>query len=238
MQLLDFTIDRDELAERFGGGIPQGSLVVIEGKYGAGKSILTQRLMYGLLANKHSVCVVSTELTTAGFFDQMESLDYDVETAILGEQLVFVPVHPLVGHRAPRSDMLRRIVKARRMYTKDVVIFDTFSKFLGDHERISGAGPATMEQIEAALYLFKRLGSAGKTIILTFEHGQVRDEVAAIFKEAADLFLSLDFELLGNTAARRIVVNRLSRAKGRFGDIIGYRVEPGVGLIIEIKSVV
>ncbi|HVL88034.1 MAG TPA: ATPase domain-containing protein [Candidatus Thermoplasmatota archaeon] len=238
MQPYGFGLDRDELCERFGGGLPRGSLVIVEGEYGAGKSILSQRLSYGLVQNGHSVTYVSTELTTAGFLDQMESLKYDVEKAVVEERLVFIPVYPLLGARAPRHDLLRRVVRTQKMYTKDVILFDSFSKFLADHERMSGSSAAAMEQIEEALYLFKRLNSLGKTIVVNFESGQVRDEVASLFKESADMFLSLKFELLGNVAARRIVVNRLSRAQGRFGDVIGYRVEPGVGIVIEIKSVV
>ncbi|MGQ0536385.1 MAG: ATPase domain-containing protein [Methanobacteriota archaeon] len=237
MQLLDFSLERDELSERLGGGLPPGTLVLLEGEYGAGKSILAQRLSYGLVENGHSVALVSTELTTSGFLDQMESLQYDVADPIIKEKLVFIPVHPLLSARAPRRDLLRRIVKAKRMYTKDVIVFDSFSKFLADHERLVDE-ETLIAQVEEVLHLFKRLNSRGKTVVLTFEKGQVREGVAAIFKESADLFLSLTFELLGNVAARRIVVNRLARAQGRFGDIIGYRVEPGVGIVIEIKSVV
>lgn len=238
MKLLDFGLERDELSDRFGGGLPRGSLVVMEGKYGAGKSILSERLAYGLVERGASASLVSTELTTAGFLDQMESLDYAVELPLLEERLVFIPVHPLLGARAPKQDLLRRVLRARRMYEKDVIVFDCFSKFLADHERSGGREQPALDQVEAVLYLFKRLNSMGKTIVLTFETGQVGDEYAAIFKESADLFMSLEFELVGNTAARRIVVNRLSRAQGRFGDIIGFRVEPGIGIVIEIKSVV
>lgn len=238
MELLSFKIDRDELAERFGGGLPRGSLVVIEGEYGAGKSILTQRLTYGLIMNDVSVTLLSTELTTAGFLDQIMSLQYDLEEALVNERLVFLSVHPIFGQTAPRGEALQRIVEARKMYEKDVVIFDCFSKFLADHAASHAEGRGPMEGIEGALRFFKRLTSLGKTIILTFESGQVSPQIASIFKESADVFLSLRFELVGNSASRRIIVHRLSRAKSRFGDIIGYRVEPGVGLVIEIKSVV
>lgn len=235
---LDFSIDRDDLCDRMGGGLAPGSLCVIEGAHGAGKSILTQRISYGLVQHDHSVSIVSTELTTSGFLAQAASLKYDVDEALRAENLVFIPAYPMVGTSVPRSEMLRRIALARRLYTKDVVVIDSFSKFLADHMRAATNPQEAMEDIENALYLFKRLTSRGKTIILNFEKGQVSDEIVAIFKEAADALLSLQYELVGNAASRRIVVQRLSRAPGRFGDIIGYRVEPGLGIVIEIKSVV
>jgi archaeal flagellar protein FlaH len=236
--LLKIGLDRDDLQDRLGGGLPAGSLVVLTGPNGAGKSILVQRFLYGLIQNKHSLSLVSTELTTAGFLDQMSSLQYDVEQPILEEQLVFVPVHPIFGARAAKHDLLHRILQARLLYTKEVVIFDTLSKFLGDHLRAQGDSYEAMEQIEAVLHLFKRLTSIGKTIIVTLEDGQVKREVSHIFTEAADVLINLDLEISGGAASRRIVVNRLSRAANRFGEIIGYRVEPGLGLVIEIKSVV
>ncbi len=238
MKALDFSIDRDDLCERLGGGIPPGSLVVLEGKFGAGKSIISQRVTYGLMQHDVSLTYVSTELTTAGFLHQMDSLKYDLQKVLMDERLVFIPIHPLLGARAPRDELLSRIAKARRMYEKDVIIFDTFSKFLSDHLRAKGGGFAATEQIEGVLYLFKRLTSIGKTIILTFEEGQVPPEIASTFKEAADIYLQIAMETTGATTSRQIVVHRMSRAAGRFGEVIGFRVEPGLGIVIEIKSVV
>ncbi len=235
---LDFTIDRDDLCERLGGGIPPGSLIVLEGKFGAGKSILSQRIAFGLLQHGTSLSYISTELTTAGFLQQMQSLKYDLNKPLMDERLVFVPVHPLIGARAPRDELLSRIAKARRMYEKDVIIFDTFSKFLADHLRAKGGGFEATEQIEGVLYLFKRLNSIGKTIILTMEEGQVPAEVASTFKEAADSYFQISMETTGASTTRQIVVHRMSRAPGRFGEVIGFRVEPGLGIVIEIKSVV
>lgn len=237
-KLLRFNMERDDLSERLGGGLPPGSLIMMEGVYGAGKSIIAQRIVQGLVQNEHSVTYVSTELTTAGFLAQMESLKYDVEKGLLEERLVFIPSYPVLGARAPRTELLERLVKARLMYTKEVVVFDTFSKFLADHLRAEGDAFTSVEKIEGVLYLFKRLTSMGKTIILTFEEGQVPDDIVASFKDAADVLFHIKFEITGGTAARMIIVKRMSRAQGRFGEIIGFRVEPGVGIVIEIKSVV
>lgn len=247
---LGFKIERDELAERLSGSLPKGSLIVVEGPYGAGKSIFTQRVLYGLLENQHSVGVVSTELTTLGFVRQMKSLDYQVDKHLLAQRLLYYPVYPLVGKRHVPHDLLERLRSAAKLYEKDVIIIDTFSKLLADQGRVfDGSAPtdqtmrvrnpagALAHEVEDTLYHLKRLTAQGKTIILTIESQHIPDALRNLFRDASDIHLSLDFQLIGATASRRIVVNRFSRAKGRFGDVIGYRVEPGIGLVIEIKSV-
>lgn len=247
---LGFKVERDELSERLGGGIPSGSLIVLEGPYGAGKSITAQRIMYGLLENDHTVGVVSTELTTLGFVRQMKSLDYKVEKHLLERRLLFYPVYPLVGQRQVPHDLLARLRSAARLYEKDVVVIDTFSKLLADQRRAlegraptdaaihpSDAAKSLAHEVEETLYHLKRLTANGKTIIITIEPQHIPDAVRNLFRDASDVHLSVEYQLIGATASRRIVVNRFSRAKGRFGDVVGFRVEPGIGLVIEIKSV-
>jgi archaeal flagellar protein FlaH len=272
---LDFKIERDELSERLGGGLPRGSLIVIEAPYGAGKSILTQRALFGLLSNHHSACVVSTELTTLGFIEQMRSLDYGIEQQLLSGNLLFLPVYPLVARRSLPHNLLERLREAEEVYEKEVIIIDTFSKLITEQQRafeenghapqepqasaamenssgtvLAPPAPGPMEnktplgndqrlaaEIEETLYQIKKRTSAGKTIILTVEPDQLPSHVLQLLRDTSDVHLGLEFSLVGNNASRRIVVKRFSRAKGRLGDVIGYRVEPGVGLVIEIKSV-
>ncbi|CAG0961568.1 partial DNA repair protein RadA, partial [Flavobacteriales bacterium] len=60
----NFVLDRDELNQMLGGGFPKGSLIMIDGPSGSGKSALCQRFAYGLLDNKNTVTYISTQLTT------------------------------------------------------------------------------------------------------------------------------------------------------------------------------
>ncbi len=235
----EFKIEDDDLCERLGGGLPEGSLVIVMGPNGTGKSVLAQRLLHGLLQNDHEVTYVSTELTTKGFFAQMDSLGYGtVHEAVPEERVVFLPTHPAIGARAPREERLARLVRARRMYEKDVIIIDAFSKFLRDHMRDCPEDPRVMDQIEAVLHLFKRLTGTGRTVVLTLDPKEAEARAMEPFVESADVLLHLEKRIVGNAGVRRIIVERMSRAENRYNEVIGYRVEPGVGIVIEIKAVV
>lgn len=235
-----FTLDRDELSDRLGGGLPHGALAVVEGEFGTGKSILTQRIVYGLLKNSARVTYVSTELTTLHFIEQMHTLDYPVEEFIFNRSLLFLPVYPVLGFRGRKTDLMDRLLNAKKMYESDVIVIDAFSSIVKDWMR--SLPPEASEQektsrIEDALYLFKLLNAKGKSVVLTFQPGDVPDEISGVLKAAADAYLTTKVESVGGVVSRSVFVRRFGRAEKAVADIIPFRVEPKTGFIVEIKSV-
>ncbi|MEA3143765.1 MAG: archaeal flagellar protein FlaH [Thermoplasmata archaeon] len=234
-----FDLKQDDLAARLGGGLPSGALVVLEGPVGAGKSVICQRLTQGLMRNGARVAYVSTELTTRAMLAQMDSLGYgEAWQAIPDERFVFIPTHPVLGERAPRGERLGRLLKARRLYEPDVIVFDTFSKLVGDHMADQTDTRQAMDTVEAVLHLFKRLTGLGKTLVLTLDPAEADKHALEPFTVAAEVFLRLEKERVGVATNRRIVVERMNRAARRYNETIGFRVEPRVGIVIEIKAVV
>ncbi|MHB1262506.1 MAG: ATPase domain-containing protein [Thermoplasmatota archaeon] len=234
-----FDLKQDDLAARLGGGLAKGALVVLEGPVGAGKSVLCQRLTQGLLRNGARVAYVSTELTTHAMLAQMDSLGYgEAWQAIPAERFIFIPTHPVIGGRTPRGQCLQRLLGARRLYEADVIVFDTFSKLVGDHLGEHADPHGASDTIEAVLHLFKRLAGLGKTLIVTLDPAEASPQATEPFTVAAEVFLRLEKERIGTSTNRRIVVERMNRALRRFNETIGFRVEPRVGIVIEIKAVV
>jgi flagellar protein FlaH len=235
-----FTLDRDELGDRLGGGLPKGALAVVEGEFGTGKGILVQRIVYGLLKNSSRVTYVSTELTTLHFIEQMHTLDYPVEEFIFNRSLLFLPVYPVLGFRGRKTDLVDRLLNAKRMYESDVIVIDAFSSIVKDWMR--SQPPEVTEQekterIEDALYLFKLLNAKGKSVILTFQPGDVPDDISGVLKAAADAYLTTKVESVGGIVSRSVFIRRFGRAEKAVADIIPFRVEPKTGFIVEIKSV-
>ena len=67
-----FDVETDSLADTMGLRLPNRSLYVVQGIVGAGKSLIAQRLVHGMLENGTKILVITTELTTRGWIEQME----------------------------------------------------------------------------------------------------------------------------------------------------------------------
>ncbi len=223
-------LERDELHSRFGGGIPEGTLMLLEGENGSGKSALTQRLAYGFLMNGHTVTIISTELTVRDFIKQMYSLNYPIASFLLRNRLVFVPVYPIIGNLRNRKDFLGRLMNAPELFKTDIIIIDTLSALV----KVSLNVETRSEQL---LAFFKRLMALDRTIILTVEKGVMREEILAPFRAAAQVYIETSINKIGGMVNRVAFIRRFANAQGRIENSIVFRVEAGTGLILEIMAV-
>jgi flagellar protein FlaH len=241
--------DHDRLNNELGGGIPGGSIVLVEGDYGAGKSAMSQRFTYGLCEEGHSVTLVSTELTVRGFIDQMHSLSYDVEEHLLDENLLFFQADVDSGGSTLRGDsgrdggnrmqLLKRLMEAEKMWEADVVVIDTFDAILRNDPKFE-ALIRQNEERQAALEIisfFRDLVSKGKVIVLTVDPSTVDEEAIGPFRSIADVYLELQMAEVGNDVRRSIAVRRFAGMGEQVGDTIGYSVRSGTGIVIESRSV-
>lgn len=219
-------ITSDELGKRLGGGIPKGSIVLIEGQEGSGRSVISQRLSYGLLSNGTDVTFVNTEQTMKQFIDQMYSLNYRIDKYLISGHLQYFPVYPLLGNQAARKGFLDKLMGSPVLYDKQVLIVDSLSSLLGDEMR-----PQRMLQLMGFL---KKQARLDKTIILTVEKGI---EALEPLRLGSDIYLSLDLKHSGGGLLRTVEVKRFLRARGNVDDVLAYRVEPRSGLVIEITEV-
>jgi len=145
-----------------------------------------------------------------------------------------------LGFRGRKTDLMDRLLNAKKMYENDIIAIDAFSSLIKDWMRALGPEVPErdrIERIEDALYLFKLLNNRGKTIILTLQPGDVPEEISSVLKAAADVYLTLKLDSVGGIVSRSLFVRRFGRASKPVADIIPFRVEPKTGLIVEIKSV-
>ncbi|SEO33481.1 flagellar protein FlaH [Halorientalis persicus] len=239
--------DHDRLNKELGGGIPPGSIVLVEGDYGAGKSAMSQRFTYGLCEEGHSVTMLSTELTVGSFLDQMHSLSYDMVDHLLQENCLFLhadigDTNTLTGgdeEEGDRKELLKRLMEAEVMWGTDVIIIDTFDSILRNDPKFE-ALVRQNEERQAALEIigfFRDVISRGKVIVLTVDPSTLDEEAIGPFRSIADVFLELEMVEVGNDVRRQISVKRFAGMGEQVGDSIGYSVRSGTGIVIESRSV-
>ena len=227
--IYDIALKKDELSRNLGGGLPNNSIVVLQGNDGAGKSIMCQRLAYGVLANGHTATYISTELDLPSFALQMRSVGYRVDEFILDEKLLFMPMFPFIGNSELQGDFLEKLINTRELFDNDVIIFDTLSFFILN-EQIND------NNIFRIIQFFKRLANLDKTIIVSLDPTNVNKRFLSILTSVSDGILTVSLkEFLGNLI-RMIEVVRFRRTLTVPSTRIPFRVEPGVGIAIEVAS--
>jgi flagellar protein FlaH len=228
-ELYKIELERDGLHRNLGGGFPKGAIVIMQGKQGSGKSAVSQRLLFGFLKNGHSVTMVSTEFTTKSFLDQMKSLDYNVVNYLLNRELLFIPAYPLIGKARERTDFLDRVLNSKQLYERDIIFFDTFSALVKND--------IDENRAIKTLAFFKKLAGMNKTIILTMEEADIPENVVSPFKSDADIYISLNMQMMEGTTVRTIMVKRYVQSLLPVVEATGFRIEPLRGFIIDITTV-
>ena len=224
-----FDLARDEFCRKMGGGFPPGSIVVIEGGSGSGKSTVCQRLAYGLMENRSAVTYISTQLTTKGFINQMYSLNYKISSFLLKKKLLYIPVLSLMDPTIPRLDFIERLRSSEALFSNDVIIIDTISSLI-KHS-------ANVEKSLELISFFKRLTGINKTLILSIDPSELEPHIHSEFMGASDINLTLKISTLGSNIKRTIIVNKFTGASASVESMIGFRIEPNVCLVVEIASV-
>jgi flagellar protein FlaH len=207
---------------RLGGGIPRGSLTLIDGQSGAGKSVFTQQLTWGALKYGRRVVLYSNENTKESLLSQMDSLGMDVSDYFAqGKlQVLDIPGSRLDEQTSPNLDMLLRDI--HRLRNCDLVVVDSLTGFL--------ARPADDEVIPFLTHC-KQFYSQGKTIIATVHADVFGDSALGRMISICDVYLRLRIATAGDRLVKRLEVNKVRGASKATGRIISFDVEPGVGIV-------
>ena len=225
---VQFFLDRDDIGERLGGGLPRRALVTLKGDYGTGKSIICQRLLYGILRNNHTATYISTELTIKGFLDQMFSLRYNIAKYLLKGRLQFFSLHQLAGSSKVISDPLAKLERATNIFNTDVLIVDTLSALAPEN--------LNMERISKLLSFFKRTVASGLTIVMAVEKGEISERELLPFYTACEVLMDLDQKLTPMGTLNFLTVVRFSGALKKVSTDFAFRVEPNIGIVPEITD--
>lgn len=212
-----------EIDKKMGGGIPCGSLTLIEGSSDSGKSVLSQQMIFGSTSNGFQTTVFTTENTIKSLIKQMASLSFDiVDYFLLGK----IRIQPLqVAKGSEKADEALNKLKVHLLTEKhrDLILVDSLTPF------VSHSG------IEKALDFFeecKTLCNTGTTIICTLHSYAFESGFIIRLSSLCDAHLRLKTDTVGAQIVKTLEVSKIKGAERNTGNIISFEVEPGCGMKI------
>lgn len=210
-----------EFDSKLGGGIPVGSLMLIEGTSGAGKSVISQLLISGALQDGFTAALFTSENTVRSLVSHMQKLDMDIlDYLLLGKFKAYPMALAWLGEDAPTALW----IALRQQEKQDLLVVDSLTS-------------ATIQSTEDSMILYffeecQQICSTGKTIIVTLHAEGVSDDLLNPIRAMCDVDLRVRTSQDGQRLVKTLEVSKVRGAGGTTGAIVGFEVEPGWGLRI------
>ncbi len=212
------TTGNSELDGKMGGGIPLGSLTLIEGVSGAGKSVLSQQLIWGSLQSAFAVSLFTTENTVKSLVRQMQSLNFEVLDFLL---LGYLKVHPVEIARLGKAAPDAILTAMRQEKKRDIVFIDSLTSAITE---------CTDREILHFFESCKRLCSAGTTIVIVLHSHGITKDLLIRLRSLCDSHFQLRSEEMGQRMVRALEVTKVRGAERTTGNLVTFEVEPGWGM--------
>ena len=212
-----------ELDKKLGGGVPVGSMILIEGQSDAGKSVFTQQLAWGSARAGYRVTMLSTENTVKSMIRQTASLNLDLLDHIL---LGRVKVFQVRAMRAAEGagNALRALLQAMySQWEQDLVIVDSITSFVANSQP---------EEVIAFFEECKHYTDQGMSIALVAHSYAFNDGMLIRISSMCDAHFKLAIENMGDKLIKTLEVSKVRGAQMSTGNIISFDIEPGVGMRI------
>lgn len=213
-----------ELDKKLGGGIPIGSLVLLEGQSDAGKSVLTQHFSHNSLVSKMSVACYTTENTVKSLMSQMNSLSLDVTDYFLCDRMRIYPVE-MTNEEEDAGEAFQILIEHfEDLPTRfQLVIVDSLTGMVA-HAEDRG--------IIDFFASCKRLCDTGRTIIAIVHSYAFNDQMLIRVRSLCDAHLVMKMDQMGERLVKTMEVAKVRNADQSTGNIISFDVEPGIGMKI------
>lgn len=224
----EFTLEQDSLSSAMGARLPNRSLWMLQAEVGGGKSLISQRIIYGLLENGVKVLAVTTELTTRGWIEQMESIGYPVTEHIASGRLMVFSRFGVIAET--KDDVgIFDVLDSDAINKADVVVIDTASSLM----------PSELDakQKDEVLQKLRKICSESRSLMLTVDPTEMDEKLLHKLRSSCEVLLDLNAGFVGGELKRTIVVTRFLRAAGPVQASVGWRVEPYMGFIVDITAV-
>ncbi|MAU02001.1 MAG: flagellar accessory protein FlaH [Anaerolineaceae bacterium] len=215
-----------ELDSKMGGGIPLGSLTLIEGSSGAGKSVLSQQLIFGSLSDGFNLSLFTSENGVKSLTKQMRSLDLDILDYLL---LTKLKVYPMELARLGKKASAHLLEAMKREKKRDLLIVDSLTLAIAH---------VSTDEVLGFFEECKRLCADGGTVIVVLHSHAVDAELLVRLRSLCDAHLQLRTEEVGKKLVKTLEVTKVRGADKTTGNIVSFEVEPGWGMrVIPVSKV-
>jgi flagellar protein FlaH len=210
-----------ELDSRMGGGLPVGSLTLVEGGSGAGKSVLSQQILWGALQDGFTVSLFTSENSVKSLVSQMRSISLDIfDFLLIGKFKVYPVEFSRLGERAVIP--LIEAMKNERERGRDFIVIDSLTTTIVN----ASSNQVALRFIEEC----KRLCTIGTTILVTLHAQAIPQDLLVPLRSMCDANVNLRSEQDGQKLVKTLEVSKIRGAASSTGAIVGFDVEPGWGM--------
>ena len=208
-----------EIDAKMGGGIPSGSLTLVEGQSDSGKSVVVQQMIWGSLHDGATVTLYTSENTVKSFIRQMASLSLDILDFMLLRRLKVLEVSTQRSGLKPEQifEMLLNSMRADR--TSDLIVVDSLTTFV------------THTSSEATLAYFeecREICSDGRTVINVANSYAFDNAALARLRSMCDALMcschiGVCLKLLNHATQSQFVVNIVPGRQTFIGHVQGFQ---------------
>jgi len=212
-----------EVDKKIGGGIPEGSLSLIEGQSDSGKSVLLQQLIWGALSENFRVAYYTTENTTRSLLRQMESLGMAIMDHFLLGKLNIYPVPSAMTAGESLTFFSRLLSHVSKQTQYDIIAMDSLTSYVSH-----------VPERDTLTFFnsLKKICDENKTLLITL-HAYAFDESMFIrIRSICDAHLRLRIEEVGDQLVKVLEGAKVRGAEKTTGNIVSFEVEPGMGMRI------
>ena len=212
-----------EIDKKLGGGIPAGSLILLEGPSDSGKSVLCQQITWGSLRSNIKVVVFTTENTVKSLNSQMSSLGLHVLDYLLLGWLKIYPMKSSVVKENPQKTVDTILETIGKSTGYDLFIIDSLTPIISQ-----AGGEVTMSYFERC----KAFCDKGKTVINVTHSYAFEGDFLVRLRSMSDAHLRLTIEKIGDKLVKSLEVAKIRGAAQSTGNILVFDVEPEIGMKI------
>jgi archaeal flagellar protein FlaH len=220
-----------EIDRRLEGGIPTGSLCLLEGANNSGKSIFMQQIMWGALNQDKKVLAITTEKKSRDLLKNMENLKQSVsDYFIIGRSRIFEISSDSIEENPELSEsMLQTLLECIKECEEELILIDSLTLFAVN----------TSESI--LLNFFTECVKScdnGKTICISVHSYAFSQEVLYRLRSVCDSCIELRIEQVGDQWIKTMEIQKLRGAIKTIGNMLSFNVDSETGLkIIPVSKV-